>query len=173
MRMSLRTTLAGCLTALVSVALASGTLLAPPSAAGSSTLSGSSTPSGVSGASSAFRASARETRLLAKVNAARASRGVPALRASPYLASYARQHARSMAARGGLFHTANFNVLCCWTAVGENIARYSTVTRAHVALMNSPPHRANLLNPTFRQVGIGIVKSGGKLWVTQVFRRKA
>jgi uncharacterized protein YkwD len=110
--------------------------------------------------------------MLAKVNAARASRGVRRLRANTYLATYARQHSRKMAVQRGLFHTANFNVVCCWSAIGENVAWNSTVSRAHTSLMNSPGHRVNILNPTYRQVGIGIVKSGGQLWVTQVFRRQ-
>jgi uncharacterized protein YkwD len=137
-------------TALLSLALASGTLLAPPSASAATT---------------------REARLLAKVNAARTSHGLAPLRESASLTSYAHAHARQMARRGGLFHTANFNVICCWSAVGENVAYNRTVTRVHVSLMHSPPHRANILNPAFRQVGIGIVKYGGSLWVTQVFRR--
>jgi uncharacterized protein YkwD len=43
----------------------------------------------------------------------------------------------------------------------------------HRAFMHSPGHRANILNPAFRQAGIGIVKINGNLWVTEVFRRPA
>jgi uncharacterized protein YkwD len=37
--------------------------------------------------------------------------------------------------------------------------------------MRSPAHRANILNPAYRQVGVGIVRANGRLWITQVFRR--
>lgn len=145
-----RTVLRSLSTALLSVALVLGTLLAPPSVAAATT---------------------REARLLASVNHARSSHGLAPLRESAGLTRYARGHARLMAQRGMLFHTASFTALCCWSVVGENIANNGTVRRVHVSLMSSPPHRANLLNPAFRQVGIGIVRYGGTLWVTQVFRR--
>lgn len=53
---------------------------------------------------------------------------------------------------------------------GENIAGAPTVEKAHEALMNSPGHRANILNPNFNKVGIGIVDGGpyGKMF-TQTF----
>jgi uncharacterized YkwD family protein len=53
---------------------------------------------------------------------------------------------------------------------GENLAGAPTVARAHSALMNSPGHRANILNPDFTHVGIGVVSGGpyGKMF-TQMF----
>ena len=53
---------------------------------------------------------------------------------------------------------------------GENLAGAPTVERAHSGLMNSPGHRANILNPNFTHVGIGIVDGGpyGKMY-TQTF----
>lgn len=53
---------------------------------------------------------------------------------------------------------------------GENLAGAPTVDRAHTALMNSPGHRANILNPNFTHVGIGIIDGGpyGKMF-TQLF----
>jgi len=53
---------------------------------------------------------------------------------------------------------------------GENLAGSATVTRAHTALMNSPGHRANILNPGFTHIGIGAI-SGGRfgMMFTQLF----
>lgn len=47
--------------------------------------------------------------------------------------------------------------------VGENIVEARSVTRAHLQLMASPTHRANMLDPGFTDVGIGVVpdKYGG------------
>jgi len=54
--------------------------------------------------------------------------------------------------------------------VGENLALAPTLLIAHTGLMNSPGHRANILDPSFNQVGIGIVDNGvyGKIFV-QIF----
>ena len=53
---------------------------------------------------------------------------------------------------------------------GENLAGAPSVTRAHTALMNSSGHRANILNPNFTHIGIGIAEGGpyGKMF-TQLF----
>lgn len=53
---------------------------------------------------------------------------------------------------------------------GENLAGAPTVARAHTSLMNSPGHRANILNPNFTHLGIGIIDGGpyGKMH-TQMF----
>jgi uncharacterized YkwD family protein len=53
---------------------------------------------------------------------------------------------------------------------GENLAGASTVEAAHRALMNSSGHRANILNPKFTRIGIGVVSGGpyGKMF-TQMF----
>jgi len=61
--------------------------------------------------------------------------------------------------------------MCCWSAISENIAYDSSARRAHRALMDSAPHRANILDSTKRAVGVGIARADGMVWVTQVFRR--
>jgi uncharacterized protein YkwD len=43
---------------------------------------------------------------------------------------------------------------------GENIALAQSLSIAHNGLMNSPGHRANILNPAFGHVGIGILDGG-------------
>lgn len=61
-----------------------------------------------------------------------------------------------------------------WQAVGENIAIAGSVPSAQAAFMNEPKftenHRANILNTTFTEVGIGIVQGAdGRLYITQDF----
>lgn len=51
----------------------------------------------------------------------------------------------------------------------ENIAMNSSVKGAHIAFMNSPPHKANILNPEYRKVGLGFYQQGSRLYVTQWF----
>ncbi|WP_104372114.1 CAP domain-containing protein [Desulfocucumis palustris] len=43
---------------------------------------------------------------------------------------------------------------------GENPAGNQTVEKAHAALMNSAGHRANILNPNYTHIRIGIVQGG-------------
>jgi uncharacterized YkwD family protein len=58
-------------------------------------------------------------------------------------------------------------------AAGENLAGNNSVEDAHVSLMNSRGHRANILNESFTHIGIGIVEGSiyGKIY-TQMFIQK-
>lgn len=61
-----------------------------------------------------------------------------------------------------------------WTAIGENIAKGQKSPQEVVeAWMNSPGHRANILNSNFNQIGVGVVQSGGYYYWTQLFIRAA
>lgn len=61
-----------------------------------------------------------------------------------------------------------------WTAIGENIAMGQRNPQEVVeAWMNSPGHRANILSSNFNQIGVGVVKSGGNYYWTQLFIRAA
>jgi hypothetical protein len=51
----------------------------------------------------------------------------------------------------------------------ENVAYDYSVEAAHEGLMQSPPHRANILSPKYNTVGIGVFRSGDVFWVTQDF----
>lgn len=58
-----------------------------------------------------------------------------------------------------------------WRYLGENVGvGPSGVTLAH-AFWNSAPHRANILNPYYTEVGIGAFWDGRVFWVAEVFRR--
>jgi len=53
---------------------------------------------------------------------------------------------------------------------GENLAINRDVTSAEKAFMNSPGHRANILNPNYTEVGIGVrYNSQGSIYVVQNF----
>lgn len=58
-----------------------------------------------------------------------------------------------------------------FSAAGENIAKgQRTAQEVMTAWMNSPGHRANILNPTFTQLGVGAAKDyNGTLHWTQMF----
>jgi hypothetical protein len=52
---------------------------------------------------------------------------------------------------------------------GENVALDYDAQHGHEHLMLSPPHRANLLNPAYNVVGLGVVRSGERLYIVQDF----
>src|SRR5260370_13177614 len=52
---------------------------------------------------------------------------------------------------------------------GENVAFDLDPEQAQRHLMLSPPHRANLLNPAYNVVGLGVVRSADRLYVVQDF----
>ena len=111
-----------------------------------------------------------EAAFVERINNARARHGLAPLRVRPGLTDYARRHAAAMAARRSLFHTSTFSVLCCWSSIAENVGFGDSVRGVHLALLSSPGHRANILDSSKRGVGVGVVRAGGRLWVTQVFR---
>jgi uncharacterized protein YkwD len=126
-----------------------------------------------------------EARMLVLVNRDRADAGLPPLAADPELAAVARAHSQEMGRTGIVGHVspttgdASDRAARAGIRTGlllENIARAYGVAEAESGLMNSPGHRANLMNPSVTHVGIGIeagAEVGGRreLLVTQMFRR--
>lgn len=58
-----------------------------------------------------------------------------------------------------------------WWAWGENIAYNGSIDAAFNALVNSPGHFNNMVNPNFTDIGIGVHIEGSRVYVTQVFAR--
>ncbi|HMC31929.1 MAG TPA: CAP domain-containing protein [Candidatus Angelobacter sp.] len=56
-----------------------------------------------------------------------------------------------------------------FNSVAENVAEAPEVEVAHKGLMQSPGHRANILNRDYNAIGIAIVQHGSQLFVTQDF----
>ena len=125
------------------------------------------------GAAPAEAVTTRESKLLTKINNARAAHGLRPLRLSGDLSTTARQHSRQMASATTLFHTASFATICCWSSIAENVGMAYSVKGLHRAFMRSTTHRGNILNPQMRVVGVGIVSSGDRLWATELFTRPA
>ena len=109
-----------------------------------------------------------------ELNRVRATRGLRPLRLSPSLAAAARRHSGQMG-RLGFFDHNSPDGTPFWRRVerfygdggfrywevGENIFWQSPATLAALAVVRgwlaSPPHRANLLSRTWREVGVGAV----------------
>jgi uncharacterized membrane protein required for colicin V production len=109
-----------------------------------------------------------ETAMLHLLNAERRRRGLAPLRMDERLRQLARKHSADMLVRGYFGHEnpegrSPFDRMrvagVSFHAAGENIAFAPSVSTAHTGLMNSPGHRANILNPAFHRVGIGAMKA--------------
>ena len=75
-----------------------------------------------------------------------------------------------MADEGELSHsTLADGIPSGWRRLGENVAQAGSVGEAMRVLEASAPHLANIVNPGFTSVAIGIVERDGRVWVTQVF----
>ena len=121
-----------------------------------------------------------EASMLQLINRERAAAGLKPLAPDPELTEVARRHSADMFARGYFAHVtpegrdpfdrmraANVH----FVTAGENLALAPTLPIAHTGLMNSPGHRANILNPDFGRVGIGIMDGGMRgLMISQEFR---
>ncbi|MEO5838422.1 MAG: CAP domain-containing protein [Acidimicrobiales bacterium] len=59
-----------------------------------------------------------------------------------------------------------------WWMLGENVGYGPSIEAIEKAFMNSPGHRANILNPQFNWAGTGVSVSGnGTVFVVQVFAK--
>ena len=106
------------------------------------------------------------------VNNSRDSRGFAKLRVSGALSDLARKHSKQMAAAGSIFHTKDLGYTLrsySWSVAGENVGRGGSLWDIHVAMMNSDGHRANILYRGFKKIGVGVVWSGGRVYVTEMF----
>lgn len=128
-----------------------------------------STPPATTQASAA--PTAKETKLLQMVNAARAKHGVRALKMNEDLRKKAHRHSVRMSKQRRIFHHSCLSCLASgnWSRIGENVAKARTVRQAHQALMRSSAHRDNILCGCYRKAGMGVVKRAGWFYVTQIF----
>jgi uncharacterized protein YkwD len=121
-----------------------------------------------------------EAQMLEMVNGERAANGLPALAPDPEMTEVARRHSADMFVRGYFSHNTPENKTpfdrmresdVRFRTAGENLALAPTLEIAHTGLMNSPGHRANILEPRFGRLGIGVLDGGRRgLMITQNFR---
>jgi len=126
---------------------------------------------------------AYEQAVIVQVNAERAARGLPPLKLSDALRSAARYHATDMAQDDYYDHDTYdrlggqlLRVCDVWSRVrsyypsplSENIAAgYATPASVMAAWLESGGHRDSILNPSYREIGVGYARGGswGHYWV--------
>ena len=116
--------------------------------------------------------------LFEKLNMARFEEGIQVLSWSSVLAGVASGHGKEMYEEGYFSHTSpttgsvasRLDALGIpYLLVGENLALTPTVESAHEGLLESPSHRATMLDPRFRRVGVAAWEGPLGLMVVQVF----
>lgn len=117
---------------------------------------------GAAAPAAASNVTAAERSLIQEINHTRAAHGLAPLRLDAVLRRAAHSHSRDMLARGyfahGAFRARMQRLGVQGPRVGENLA-WGTGSRAQARTivqtwLRSPTHRANLLRPGFRRVGV-------------------
>jgi hypothetical protein len=113
-------------------------------------------------------------------NAERVRRGLPALEWDETLYRAAQQHAGEMAARESISHQypgeadlAERGRLAGarFTVIAENVGEAWSAPVLHDAWMESPDHRANLLDRRVTAIGISVYRRGERLYAVEDFDR--
>jgi uncharacterized protein YkwD len=123
---------------------------------------------------------AAEQQLVDLINQERAKVRLQPVRANQPLTDAARKHSVRMAQHKKLSHQfpgeppldvrlASENVRS--DRESENVALAQEPPTAHQALLDSPAHRGAILDPRSDSVGVGVVRSGNYLYVTEDFAR--
>lgn len=104
--------------------------------------------------------------LLALVNRDRATAGCAPVALHPPLTAQSQAHAEAQAADDRMYHSGGVAGFDTW---GENVAYgYDTAAAVHQAWMESPGHRANILNCAFTVMGAGAADGpSGRYWTEQ------
>jgi uncharacterized protein YkwD len=120
-----------------------------------------------------------ERKMYDLVNLERIKHGTVDLNLNPVLSTIARNYSRNMLIRKYFSHIDpdgksvkdRLNeAKVVYSSAAENLAFAPTVEIAHDGLMASESHRKNILDPSFSQIGIGVVDAGsyGKMF-TQIY----
>ncbi len=119
-----------------------------------------------------------EQYLLTAINQERAAQSLRPVRVDAALAQAAALHAEEMARRSTISHqfSGEPDLAGRGSAAGalfdritENVAEGPSVIGLHDALMHSPGHRANILDPAVDTIGIVVLSRRGQLYAVEDF----
>lgn len=117
-----------------------------------------------------------EAQLLARINTVRVNRKLVPLQVAPGYTDVARRWAAKQAQRGVLAHNPDARAQLVasggkdWRILGENVGHGRDAESLFTAYWNSALHRANILKPEYRYIGIGwVLTSDGTGYNTQNF----
>ena len=104
------------------------------------------------------------------LNRDRKSYGLATLRTNSTIQKKAQAWAEQLARDNYLHHSVlTSGVPSCWRSLGENVGYGGSIGQIEVAYMNSPLHRANILNRSYTMSGVGVASRGNRIFTAQVF----
>lgn len=114
-----------------------------------------------------------QLRLQQLVNDERTNAGLTPLLPSPHASAKAQAWAEELSRSGTLRHSRLDEAMPeGYLQIGENVGRGPDIETIHLAFMDSPGHRANILDPAYGWVGTGYARSpDGVVYVAVVFAR--
>ena len=114
---------------------------------------------------------ANEEAFVDAINVVRAQAGVVALSANAELSYWARDHAVEMASVGDIYHDPQLTAESTydWRAMGENVGVGPSVEVLMDAFVDSPGHYANIVNPDYSHVGVGVGYTNDAMYTTHRF----
>jgi uncharacterized protein YkwD len=109
------------------------------------------------------------------VNQSRNANGLPGLQVNIDLYLQAAAWSNQLANDQYLHHRTDLSegIGYAWRVLGENVGRGYSLDQVQTAFMNSPAHRANILDPRFDTVGVGVTRdANGQYWIVQEFMQQ-
>jgi uncharacterized protein YkwD len=115
--------------------------------------------------------SSDEVAFVAAINEIRAYVGLSELSTHDELADIAREHTAAMAEAGEIFHAdpISAGLSAEWIKLGENVGVGAGIQVLVDAFVASPGHYANIIDPAFTHIGVGVVWEGEALYTTHRF----
>lgn len=119
-----------------------------------------------------------ERQILEWTNQERTKVDAPPLKWNERLGLAARLHSDEMAKQKDLSHQVKGEPVFTqriaergarFSGAAENVGFADDAETLQSGWMHSPGHRANLLNPAYTEMGVGIVRAGNRLWATEDF----
>jgi uncharacterized protein YkwD len=112
-----------------------------------------------------------ESAFVAALNEVRVGNGLPAFTVNAELSALSRDHAQVMADAGEIFHASPISAGYSgpWSKFGENVGVGADVDVLVDAFVASAGHFANIVDPSFTQIGVGVVWKDSALYTTHRF----
>jgi len=115
---------------------------------------------------------ADEATYIANINAIRAANGLNTLTLDANMTASARNWTTWMVENDTLAHADDIvsGAPADWLKVGENVGRGGSIASVWQAFLDSPGHAANVLDPSYDFVGVGVIwNADGRMYTTHRF----
>ena len=114
--------------------------------------------------------SSEQVRVAQLVNQTRAQSGRSYLRDNLQLDQKAQAWAEYLAGQNTLQHSnLPSGITYQWRSLAENVGYGGSIEQVHEAYLDSPGHRANILDPRWNYMGTGVAWRGNRVFTVQVF----